>query len=86
MRTAAVILAGALAFIAAAQDRDFLTAEEADQVRLAQEPNARIQLYLGFAKQRVEQLTQLLSRERAGRSALAHDLLEDYTRIIDEAG
>jgi hypothetical protein len=63
--------------------RDFLTAEEIDQVRAAQEPNLRVQLYLKFAQQRIAQLNQLLSRERAGRSALAHDLLEDYTGIIE---
>jgi len=67
----------------AAPDRDFLTAEEIDQVRLAQDPNDRVQLYLKFAQSRMAQLQQLLSKERAGRSALAHDLLEDYTSIIE---
>lgn len=67
----------------AAPDRDFLTAEEIDQVRLAQDPNDRVQLYLKFAQTRMAQLQQLLAKDRAGRSALAHDLLEDYTSIIE---
>ncbi len=66
-----------------AQKRDFLSAEEIDQVRAAQEPNVRVQLYLKFAQSRMAQLQQLLSKERSGRSALAHDLLEDYTKIIE---
>ena len=66
-----------------AATRDFLTAEEIDQVRAAQDPNIRVQLYLKFAQQRVAQMNQLLSRDRAGRTALVHDLLEDYTGIIE---
>ena len=77
------LLAAFLAALLAAQSRDFLTAEEVDKVRATQEPNARIELYLGFAKQRIAQLEQILSKERAGRSTLVHDLLEDYTNIID---
>jgi hypothetical protein len=67
----------------AAQRRDFLTAEEADKVRAAQDPNLRLPLYVGFAKDRVAQINQLVARDRPGRSALLHDLLEDYTRIIE---
>lgn len=63
--------------------RDFLTAEEIDQVRAAQDPNIRVQLYLKFAQQRIAQMNQLLARERAGRTALIHDLLEDYSGIIE---
>ncbi|HLJ45832.1 MAG TPA: hypothetical protein VKU01_07490 [Bryobacteraceae bacterium] len=78
-----IVVALLFASVAFAQDRDFLTADEIDQVREAQDPNDRLQLYIKFAQERLGMLEQMLSKEKAGRSALIHDTLEDYSKIIE---
>lgn len=76
---AAILLLTCAAFA----ERDFLTAAEVDQIRLVQEPNERIGLYLGYAKLRVAQITQAVAQAKPGSSKFIHDLLEDYTKIIE---
>lgn len=63
--------------------KEFLTDHEIDLIREAQEPNLRMQRYLHFAKLRIELLRQQLAKQKAGRSAQIHRLLEEYGRIIE---
>jgi hypothetical protein len=81
MKTA-LLLCLALAAPLAAQ-KEFLTSDEVAQIREAQEPNARLALYAQFAQQRIDLVTNMLKKEKAGRSILIHDALDQYEKIID---
>lgn len=79
----ALICSMATAGICRAQDRDFLTPNEIEQVREAQDPNDRLLLYIHFAKQRMDLIQQYMANDKPGRSIFIHNTLEDYSNIID---
>jgi hypothetical protein len=72
---------------AAAKRRDPLTAAETDQLRAAaSEPGKRLALCIKFAEGRLLAIDQLRAHAKAaeGRGKKIHDLLEDFTAILDE--
>jgi len=76
-----------LTVVAAARRRDPLTDAETDQLReAALEPQKRLKLYIKFAEARLLAIDQLRSDPKFadGRGKKIHDLLEDFTAILDE--
>ena len=79
----AVVCSICAAAVCSAQDRDFLSPNEVAQVREAQDPNDRLLLYVGFARQRLDLVQNYLSKDKPGRSIFVHNYLDDYTHIIE---
>jgi uncharacterized protein YukE len=70
-----------------ARKRDPLTDAETDQLReVALEPEKRLKLYVKFTEARLDAIDQARSdaKQAAGRAQKIHDLLEDFTSLIDE--
>ena len=78
-----ILLVTLLAALPAVAQKDYLTADEADQMREAQEPTARLKLLASFARQRVEIVEQTLGKDQAGRAGFVHDVLDQYSQIIE---
>ena len=79
-----LLLATTLAF---ARKRDPLTDAESDQLRqVGLEPQKRLQLYIKFTGARLDSIDQARSdpKQAQGRGTTIHDLLEDFTSLIDE--
>jgi hypothetical protein len=66
-----------------AAQKEFLTADEIDQLREAQEPNQRLTLYARYLKDRAELVKNIVAKQKAGRSIEVHDALEQYEKIVD---
>ena len=68
---------------------DPLTEAEADQMReVAQEPDKRLKLVIKFAQARMQAIEQLRGDPKMaeGRGKQIHDLLQDFTELVDEMG
>ena len=76
-----------LSAAASARRRDPLTDAETDQLReAAMEPLKRLQLYIKFTDARLAEIDRIRSdpKEAQGRGQRIHDLLEDFTTLLDE--
>jgi hypothetical protein len=89
MKTAAkvIVLLMLLSLAATAKRRDPLTEAEVDQLReVAMDPYNRIKLMAKFAEVRLVAIDQVRVDPKLGaeRGKQIHDLLEDFTAILDE--
>ena len=76
-----VVLLGFL-IPAHAQD-DFLTRGEVEEVRDAQEPDKRLELYLLIAQRRIDAIKTALSSKKSAAGRTTQKSLEEYTAILE---
>jgi hypothetical protein len=71
---------------AAAQQKDYLSPVEADKIRDAETPNARIQLFLGFADDRLKKFQYELAHPSLTKHReILNALLNSYAGCVDDA-
>ncbi len=90
IRTAALFLLAGLAspplFAALLQQKDYLSAIEADKIRDAESPNERIRLFLTFAEDRLKKFQYELAHPLPNRHAeILNALLNAYSGCVDDA-
>lgn len=82
-----ILLLLLLTMTASAKKRDPLTEAESDQLReTSLEPQKRIKLLISFTEARLNAIDQVRSDTKLGdgRGPRIHDLLEDFTSLLDE--
>jgi len=82
-----IIIILLLSTVAFARKRDPLTDAETDQLRqVSLEPEKRLKLLLKFTEARLDAIDQARAdaKQAQGRGNKIHDLLEDFTYLIDE--
>ncbi|MGZ4812168.1 MAG: hypothetical protein ACXVZI_05315 [Terriglobales bacterium] len=87
--TMCLLLLSAAPLLAQVGGREPLNSKEIDELReTAQEPDKRLKLMVQFARARLATIEQLRGDPRlaAERGARIHDLLEDFTKLVDEMG
>ena len=76
-----------LTMAASAKKRDPLTEAETDELRqTALEPDKRVKLLISFTEARLNAIDQIRVDPKLGdtRGSRIHDLLEDFTSLLDE--
>jgi len=71
----------------APQKKEYLSDEEADKIRNADSPNARVKLYLSFAADRLKKFQYELDRTmpQSRRGETLNGLLNAYSGCVDDA-
>jgi len=69
-----------------AQEKDYLTAVEADKIRDAETTNDRIKLFIGFAEDRLKKFQYELDHPSTNRHAdMLNSLMNAYIGCVDDA-
>lgn len=79
--------AATMARAAAQGQKDYLTDDEADKIRDAQDPSDRIKLYMAFAQDRLDKFEYELNRPQheAQYDDILNDLMNGYVGCVDDA-